>query len=118
MHEIHGTNDLNLSAWQCALYVMQRIPQCPLDVTALTSIDRKCVAAEVNINGRSFTTASVSVRCRYSGNCDVLIEGLRSLARGSLIICGDYNAHHQRWVLPDQIERGGRLSRICDKLAL
>lgn len=94
------------------LYVMQRIPERPFDITVLTSFDCKCVATEVNINGGTFMISIGLVQCRYSANWNGSMEAIPALARGGWIICVDFNAIIRAGNSPDQKEGGRGWSKI------
>lgn len=58
--------------------------------------DYECVAVHVK---RSLTIESVYIQAHPRAVCAGILEGLRALTRGALLVCGDVNACHLAWAL-------------------
>lgn len=101
-----------------ALYVHQGIPQSRVDTSSLPLGEYECVAAKVQIGTRTLTVASVYVRAERRGRCEGLLEGLRSLTVGSLLVCGDFNAHHPSWGSTRASKRGREIADEAERTGL
>lgn len=89
-----------------ALYVHHTIPQYRIDPSSLASIHHGCVAVKVKLGKLQLTVASVYVRSLRSASCDNLLGDICALTSDSLVICGDFNAHHQAWGSATSNKRG------------
>lgn len=63
--------------------------QSPIDTSAVGTTDYERVVAKVKLGKRFLTVASVYIRSGSDTQCTGLLEQLRALLRGDLVVRGD-----------------------------
>lgn len=92
------------------LYVQQDLPQYKVDTSSLPSEGYACVAVDITVGNRTLRVACIYIHLSRSYSTTGIIEGFPLLAKGSLVVCGDMNAHHPRWGSAKTCRRGLKLS--------
>lgn len=103
------------------LFIKNIIPQCAVDLRPVCCANAEFVAATVLLLNRKLTVVSVYMRPSEAQDQASMLERLtriHQLCPGDVILCGDFNAHHNLWGSRSPTRRGRDIVQAMETLDL
>lgn len=97
-----------------ALYVRNGVPHIEIPVDDLCTELVDLAAARVQLREKYLSVVSVYARPRVKVAVDAIVKELCKRCPTPVIICGDWNAHHELWGDARIDERGRLLAEIFE----
>lgn len=101
-----------------ALYIKAAIPQAQIDTATLSSQNVEVVMVEIKPGGCNITVACVYIRSNAKTEAMGLVTGIAALAKGQLVICGDFNTPNVLWGSRRTTRRGRNIAREAQEADL
>lgn len=92
------------------MYIDQNLPQCKHDVSSLPVGDYERAVVTNLLGRRKVTVACVYIHRVRSWTVMCILEELRALIKGSLIVCEDFIAHNSIWGSISSCKRSRKLA--------